>query len=69
MTAQVGFVKGHHDEMADADGDVLIAAGAQVRLGRLVRVDPADLDVLAQRGISAHNKQTATTRKAAATYT
>ncbi len=43
MAPQVGGLERHHDEVPDADGDLLVATRAEVRLGRLVRLDPANL--------------------------
>jgi len=72
VAAQVGGVERNDHDVADPDGNVLVAAGAEVRLRGLVRMDPPDLDcvlpsVAGQRGIRAHNSRRATTRNAAAT--
>ena len=40
----------HGDDVAHALGDVLLAAGAEVGLGRLVRLDPPDLDLVIFEG-------------------
>ena len=78
MPAQVGVVERDHDEVAEAGHDVLVAAGAEVVLGRLVGVDPPDLDLVLWRsnpvrrrylGISAHSTRASVTAKAAATST
>jgi hypothetical protein len=44
VAAQVGGVEGDDHEVADAFGDVLVAAGAEVGLARLEGLDPTDLD-------------------------
>lgn len=44
MTAQVRGVAGHHDHVARADGDYLLAAWADVGLARLGGVDPPDVE-------------------------
>ena len=63
-------VEGHHHEVGDADTDLLVATGAQVRLARLERVDERDLEVvlgvLAQPS-TAHNTSRITRTKAAST--
>jgi hypothetical protein len=46
-----------------------MAAGADVGLHRLERLDTADLDRPVQRGISAHSSSPATTASAVATIT
>jgi hypothetical protein len=72
MAPEVGRVAWHHGHVADADGDLLVAARAEVGLARLVGLDGADLDVVVgrcQRGSSAHNRSRATTTKAATTNT
>jgi hypothetical protein len=72
VPAQVGRVEGHDHQMARAEGDVLVAARAQVRLDRLERVDPADLDLVSRRaylGINAHSRRASITATAAATNT
>jgi hypothetical protein len=44
MAAHVRGVPGHHDHVAGADGDCLLAAGADVGLARLGGVDPPDIE-------------------------
>jgi hypothetical protein len=55
--------------MTGAGTDLLQTARAQVGLARLEGVNEPDLERPAQRGISAHNRITAMTAKAAATMT
>ncbi len=52
VTAQVRRVAGHHDHVARADGDYLLAAWADVGLASLGGVDPPDVEAerLAGRG-------------------
>jgi hypothetical protein len=69
VAAQVGLLERDGHQMADALVDLLVAAGAEVALGRLVRMDPADLELVLYRGIRAHRRSRATIRNAAATYT
>jgi hypothetical protein len=71
VTSQVGGLEGDDDEVTEPDGDVLVAAGAQVGLAGLEGLDPPDLDrfVVGQRIPAAHNTRSATTAKAAATST
>jgi len=71
VPAEIRRVERHDDDVADAGDDVLVAARAQIVLGRLVRVQDADLHLAdaSQRGIRAHKINSAATTKAAATYT
>ena len=66
VPAQVGGVVGDDDEVADAGLDDLVAAGTQVALGGLVRLDPPDVD-LVYLGNAAHNTRRAMTARPAAT--
>jgi predicted membrane GTPase involved in stress response len=45
VTAEVRSVERHHHQMAHARGDLVVTAGTEVGLGRLVGVNPADLDL------------------------
>jgi hypothetical protein len=45
VAAEVRVVQWDHDDVAHARGDLLVAARAHVRLGRLERVKAADFDV------------------------
>ncbi len=45
MAAQVRSPTWHHHDVTQALGDVLLAAGAQVRLARLVGLHGRDLDL------------------------
>lgn len=65
MPAEVWLGEGNDDEMAGPGRDLLVAAGAEVGLAGLVRLDPPDLYL----GISAHRRSTATTANAATTST
>jgi hypothetical protein len=47
VAAVLGDLQGHDDEVGEADGDLLIAARAQVGLARLERVDERDFEVVA----------------------
>jgi len=71
VAPQVGILEGYDDQVGEAGHDVLVATWAQVVLGRLVGMDPPDLDSLVRRylGISAHNTRASVTAKAAATST
>ncbi len=69
MAAQVGSVGGHDDEMPRARPDVLEAAGAEVGLAGLKRMDEADFLRRVQRGIKAHSRIPAITAKATTTMT
>ncbi len=62
------FGRDHH-EVPHPGPDVLMAAGADVGLQRLERLDTTDLDRPVQRGISAHSSKPATTANAVATIT
>jgi len=44
VTAQVRRIAGHHDHVARADGDYLLAAWADVGLASLGGVDPPDVE-------------------------
>jgi hypothetical protein len=68
VAAEVHGVDGDDHHMAHAWGDLLLAAGAQIGLGGLERLDPPDLD-LVQRGMVAHSTASATTTNATATST
>jgi hypothetical protein len=63
VASEVGRVGGHHDEMAGAGLDPLVAPWAQVALYRLIGLDPTD----GHLGIKAHARTTVITTKAAAT--
>src|SRR5690606_6213294 len=52
VAAQVGCLVGDGDDVAGAPGNVLVAPRAQVGLGRLVRLDAADLDVVVSVGVA-----------------
>ncbi len=68
MPAQFGFVEGHHHEVPEADGNVLVAARAQVRLARLERMDERNLEivlVVAQPRNAQSSSSTQTTTAAA----
>jgi hypothetical protein len=65
VSAQIGFLFRDDDQMADAGGDVLVAPGTEVRLGRLEWMD----DPGGYLGIRAHKMRAAATMNAAATYT
>jgi hypothetical protein len=69
VATEVRGVGRDHDEVPDPGPDVLMAAGADVGLHRLERLDTADLDRPVQRGISAHSSSPATTASAVATIT
>jgi hypothetical protein len=69
MAAQVRRIGGHHHEVTGARPNLLEAPGTDVGLVRLERVDLADLDGSAQRGINAHSRRRAITAKAAARRT
>jgi hypothetical protein len=69
VAAQVGRLGGHDDEMPRARPDVLEAAGAEVGLAGLKRVDEADLVRRVQRGIRAQSRIPAITAKATTTIT
>ena len=69
MAAQVGRVGGHDDEMPRAGPDVLEAAGAEVGLAGLKRMDEADFLRPVQRGIKAQSRIPAITAKATTTMT
>jgi hypothetical protein len=44
VTAKVGRRPGHHHDVADPRADLIGAAGAEIRLAGLKRMDAADLD-------------------------
>jgi hypothetical protein len=44
VTAQVRRIARHYNHVARADGDYLLAAGADVGLARLGGVDPPDIE-------------------------
>ncbi len=70
MAALLRHVERYHHEMSDADGDVLVAAGAEVLLARLEGVDEGDFEVvvvLVAQPSSAHSTSRITTTKAAIT--
>jgi hypothetical protein len=76
MAAQIRRVGGHGDVVAGTNGDLVVAPGAYVRLGGLVRLHPPDLDdteaavpqaLLYPR--SAHANRPMTARTAATTNT
>jgi len=50
MAAQAGFGPRHGDDVAGASRDVAVAARAEVRLGRLVRLHPPDVDLVLAEG-------------------
>jgi len=68
VAAEIHRIERDDDEVPDARGDLLLAAGAEVGLGGLERLDAPNLD-LVQRGMIAHNRMSATTTNAAATST
>jgi hypothetical protein len=45
VAAQVRLVQRHDDKVPDPGWDLLVAPGAEIRLGGLVGVDAADLEV------------------------
>lgn len=69
MPAQFGFVEGHHHEVAEADGNVLVAAGTQIRLARLERMDERDFEIVlvVTQPRNAQSSSSTQTRTAAAT--
>ena len=71
MPPVVGRVERHDDEVGGADGDLLLAPRAQVRLARLERVHERDFEVLLVALVAyprnAHSSSRITTMKAAAT--
>src|SRR5581483_8240979 len=76
VPAQVGIVHGDDHDVAQPGDDVLVAAGAEVVLRRLIGVDPADLDLVIGRrvvrhylGIRAHSTRSSVIATAAATRT
>jgi len=69
VAAQVGIERRDHHQVPGAGRDLLLTPGAEIGLGRLERVDQADLDRSVQRGISAHTRRRAITANAAATMT
>lgn len=69
VATQVRRLGRNHHDVADPWADVLLATGADVGLQGLERLNPADLDRSAQRGINAHSNSPATTATAAATMT
>jgi hypothetical protein len=60
---EIGRAERDHDEVADADADVVIAAGTEVHLARFERLHAADLYL----GSSTHRRRSATTTKPEAT--
>jgi hypothetical protein len=69
VPAQIDGLERNHHEMPRARCNLLLATGTYIGLGRLKRLDPANLGTVAQRGISAHSSRRATTMNAAATST
>ena len=76
MTPEVGRVDRHDDEVTSPRRDLTFAAGAEVLLRRLVRLDAPDLErpaaVVLDPGhepSSAHARSNTTTTTAAATMT
>lgn len=69
MPAQLRLVEGDHHEVTEADGNVLVAAGAEVGLAGLERVNERDLEVVlvVAQPRNAHSNSTAQTMNAAAT--
>lgn len=67
VPAKIGRVERDDDHVPDTDADVVVAAGAVIRLQRLVRLDSPYLD--AYLGIRTHSRRMATTTNAAATIT
>jgi hypothetical protein len=66
----LGNLEGHDDEVAEPDGDLLRAAGAEIGLARLEGVDERDFEVLVRRAVypsAAHSTRRMTTTKAAMT--
>ena len=46
MAAEVWVLGGHHDDVADASGDLVVTAWTEVGLGRLIGIDPPNLEVV-----------------------
>lgn len=71
VTSKVGCLPRDNHHVTGLRRDLLLAAGAQIRLARLERLDAPDLDVaevgIDQRGISAHSSSPATTANESAT--
>ena len=67
VAAEVRGLEGHDDQVARARFDPLVAAGAEVALHRLERLDAPDLYL--GPSPAAHKRRSATTTKAAATNT
>ena len=69
VPAQLRLQPGHHHQVADAHGDLLVAPGARVRLAGLVGLHPPDLEVEVAAGVyrTAHSTSAAHTSRAAAT--
>ena len=63
----VGVRGRNGDDMAHAFGDVLLAAGAEVQLGRLVRLDAPDLHLIV--GVAPHQPRKAQANSSAHTTT
>jgi hypothetical protein len=71
VAAEVGRLGRDGDEVADPRLDVVVAAGAEVGLDRLVGLDAADLDVPVDpdHPRNPHSTSATTTTMAAATIT
>jgi hypothetical protein len=69
MATGVGSIQWHDHQVSGGGSDLLLTTRADVALARLERMDQTDLDLVGQRGISAHSSITAMTAKAAATMT
>jgi len=69
VAAEVGRLERNDHDVADSDVDVVVAPRAQVRLGRLVRLHPAYLDLVVDHPKRAHATRRAMTTIAAATMT
>jgi hypothetical protein len=59
VAPEIRCFAGNHHEVAQADGDVLVAAGTEIALGRFVGLHPSDLDVLVQRVAGRHHPRKA----------
>jgi hypothetical protein len=65
VASKIRLVERDDHQVGQARDDVLVAARAQVLLGGLIGMDPADLYL----GIRAHRTRASVTTKAAATST
>src|SRR5690606_54730 len=69
VAAQVGRVDGHGHHVPGARGDVAVAAGAEVRLGGLVRLDEAGLDCVVGPEVAVVHRQPRNAQATRATAT